>query len=141
MALSAYNGFTVVQKMEIGKYKFTTDTLPEYIPIRRKSLDTAISIIEEWRFMKLELVAKDSAIQQLARQVQDWNDSYESQQTSYEGLIVNYDKQIKLLTHQRDIANGNVTQYQKEIRRQKTGKWLIGAGGIAAVLLTVLIIK
>lgn len=101
--------------------------------IANKDLQAAVAIIEEWRFMKLELKAKDESIAIMQKQVASRNSQiqkYKQREKTFTGLIDAYKKDSTLAAAQIRVYAGMTTSLKKDLKKQRRKTTLAIIGGI-----------
>lgn len=104
-----------------------------------KDLQAGVAIIEEWRFMKLELKAKDENIAIMANQIDTKNKqiaAFKVREKKFTSLIDAYKQDSTLAASQINVYKGMTTGLKKDLKKQRTKTTLAIIGGIAASGLT-----
>lgn len=104
-----------------------------------KDLQAGVAIIEEWRFMKLELKSKDENIAIMANQIDTKNKqiaAFKVREKKFTSLIDAYKQDSTLAASQINVYKGMTTGLKKDLKKQRTKTTLAIIGGIAASGLT-----
>lgn len=98
-----------------------------------KDLQAGVAIIEEWRFMKLELKAKDENIAIMANQIDTKNKqiaAFKVREKKFTSLIDAYKQDSTLAASQINVYKGMTTGLKKDLKKQRRKTTFAIIGGI-----------
>lgn len=128
--------FSILLLTSLKSFSQTSDSVT---CIPNDKLRLAAQLIEKGRLDSAELDIQRTNVRLLYQRVSTKNDiirQYQLKDSTFKNIQANYDREQKNMLDQVALANRQVAQLQKDVRRQKTKVKVVGLAGIIATALT-----